>query len=224
MLSMLSGDKMGWPVYLSIGNHTKAKRRLVKLNGLIIISLVPKCPNGPKAHTNTFTYHESIATILIALEEPAKRGIAVQHADGCTCHAFPRITSFLADYKEQCTRTMVKNGWCPRCEIHPDDMPNFARRPRHHHLQCYLHLSTTAVEEVGLWKFADCPNFANAHSGSNIYSCMNVDRLHQLLKGLCKYHAWEWIVSFLKDIYGQERDLDLTDERFPIIPPFSDIC
>jgi hypothetical protein len=85
-------------------------------------------------------------------------------------------------------------------------------------------LSTTAAEEVGLWKFADCPNFADAHSGSNIYSCMHVDRLHQLLKGLCKYHTWEWIVSFLKDIYGQERDLDLTDERFPIIPPFSDIC
>jgi len=91
-------------------------------------------------------------------------------------------------------------------------MPSFARRPRRRHPQRYLHLSTTAAEEVGLWKFADCPNFADAHAGCNIYSCMNVDRLHQLLKGLFKDHTWEWIVSFLKDIYGQEKGLDLIDE------------
>jgi len=53
---------------------------------------------------------------------------------------------------------------------------------------------------------------------------MNVDQLHQLLKGLFKDHTWEWIIGFLKDIYGHEKDLDLIDERFSIIPHFSDIC
>ena len=72
MLSMLSGDKTAWPVYLSIGNLSKAKRQSVKTNGLILIGLLPKCPNGPKTHTNRFAYHESIATILCALEVPAK--------------------------------------------------------------------------------------------------------------------------------------------------------
>jgi hypothetical protein len=79
-----------------------------------------------------------------------------------------------------------------------------------------------AAEEVGLWKFADCPNFPDTHVGCNIYSCMNVDQLHQLLKGLFEDHTWEWIVGFLKDIYGQEKGLDLIDERFSIIPHFSD--
>ena len=114
MLSTLSGDKTAWPVYLSIGNLSKAKRQSVKTNGLILIGLLPKCPNGPKTHTNRFAYHESIATILGALEEPAKNGLAVLCADGRTRHAFPRIASFLADYPEQCTITMVNNGWCPR--------------------------------------------------------------------------------------------------------------
>jgi len=102
-------------------------------------------------------------------------------------------------------------------------MPSFAHRPRRRHPQWYLHLSTTAAEEVGLWKFADCPNFADAHAGCNIYSCMNVDWLHQLLKGLSKDHTWEWIVSFLKDNDGQEKGLDLIDERLSIIPRFSNI-
>jgi len=52
---------------------------------------------------------------------------------------------------------------------------------------------------------------------------MNVDQLHQLLKGLFKDHTWEWIVSFLKGIYGQEKGLDLIDERFSIISRFSNI-
>ena len=223
MPSTLSGDKTDRPVYLSIGSLSKAKRQSVKTNRLILIGLLPKCPNRPKTHTKRFAYHESIAAILRALEEPANSGLTGLCADGRTHHAIPRIASFLADYPEQCTITMVKNGWCPRCEICPDDMPGFARRPRRCHPQRYLHLSTTAAEEVVLWKFANCPNFADAHAGCNIYSCMNVDRLHQLLKGLFKDHTWEWIVSFLKDIYGQEKGLDLIDERFSIIPRFSNI-
>jgi len=53
---------------------------------------------------------------------------------------------------------------------------------------------------------------------------MNLDWLHQLLKGLFKDHTWEWIVGFLKDIYGQEKGLDQIDEQFTIIRHFSDIC
>ena len=52
---------------------------------------------------------------------------------------------------------------------------------------------------------------------------MNVDRLHQLRKGLFKDHISEWIVSFLNNIYGQEEGLDLIDEQFSIIPRFSNI-
>jgi len=80
-----------------------------------------------------------------------------------------------------------------------------------------------AAAEVGLWKIAYCPNFADAHAGCNIVSCMNVNWLHHLMKGLFQDHSREWIVGFLKDILGQENDLDLIDEWFSIIPHFSDI-
>ncbi|KAF8244159.1 hypothetical protein K440DRAFT_559696 [Wilcoxina mikolae CBS 423.85] len=123
ILSTLSGDKSAWPVYLSIGN-------LSKLNGLILIGFLPRFPNGLKTHTIKIAYQESMATMLRPLEEPAKSGIKVLCADGRTSHAYPRIASFLADYPEQCNITGVKYGWCPRCEIDPDDISSFNRRPR----------------------------------------------------------------------------------------------
>ncbi|KAF8244994.1 hypothetical protein K440DRAFT_509457, partial [Wilcoxina mikolae CBS 423.85] len=120
MLSTLSGYKSAWSVYLSIGNLSKAKRRSVKLNGLILIGLLTRCPNGPKTHTIKIAYQEYMATMLRPLEEGAKSGIKVLCADGGTRHAYPQIASFLADYPEQCKITGVKYGWCPRCEIDPD--------------------------------------------------------------------------------------------------------
>ncbi|KAF8241532.1 hypothetical protein K440DRAFT_507599, partial [Wilcoxina mikolae CBS 423.85] len=120
MLSTLSGDKSAWPVYHSIANVSKAKRRSVKSNGLILIGLLPRCPNGPKTHTIKIAYQESMATILRPLEEPAKSGIKVVCAAGRTRHTYSRIASFLADYPEQCNITWVKYGWSPRCEIDPD--------------------------------------------------------------------------------------------------------
>ncbi|KAF8243360.1 hypothetical protein K440DRAFT_562022, partial [Wilcoxina mikolae CBS 423.85] len=121
MLSTLSGDKSAWPVYLSIGNLSKAKRQSVKLNRLILIGLLLRYPNSPKTHTIKIAYQESMAIILRPLEEPAKSGIKILCADGCTRHAYSRIASFLADYLEQCIITGVKYSWCPRCEIDPDD-------------------------------------------------------------------------------------------------------
>jgi len=56
-----------------------------------------------------------------------------------------------------------------------------------------------------------------------MYGCMNIEQLHQLLNGPFKNHTWEWIVGLLKDIYSQEKGLDLIDKLFSIIPLFSDI-
>ncbi|KAF8241536.1 hypothetical protein K440DRAFT_506538, partial [Wilcoxina mikolae CBS 423.85] len=121
MLLTFSGNKSAWPVYLSIGNLSKVKQRSVKSNGLILIGLLPRCPNGPKIHPIKIAYPESMATMLHPLEEPVKSGIKILCADGPTHHAYPRIASFLTDYPEQCNITGVKYVWCPRCEIDPDD-------------------------------------------------------------------------------------------------------
>ncbi|KAF8254212.1 hypothetical protein K440DRAFT_531477, partial [Wilcoxina mikolae CBS 423.85] len=130
ILSSLSVDKSVWPVYLSIGNLSKAKRRSVKSNRLILIGLLPRYPNGRKTHTIKIAYQESMTAILRPLEELAKSGIKVLYTDSHTRHTYLQIASFLADYPEQCNITGVKYGWYPHCEIDPDDIPGFNRRPR----------------------------------------------------------------------------------------------
>ncbi|KAF8248421.1 hypothetical protein K440DRAFT_548224, partial [Wilcoxina mikolae CBS 423.85] len=130
MLSIFSGDKSAWPIYLSIGNLSKVKRRSVKSNGLILIGLLPRCPNCPKTHTINIAYQESMATMLCPLEELAKSGMKVLCADSCTHHTYPRIASLLADYQEQYNITGDKYDWYPYCEVDLDDMPSFNRRQR----------------------------------------------------------------------------------------------
>jgi len=115
-------------------------------------------------------------------------------------------------------------GWCPQCKIRLNDMPSISCWSRHHHLQRYFHLSTVAAEEVGLWKIAKCLNSAITHAGCNMYSPMNADWVNQQIMGWLRDHTREWNTSFWKDISGQEKGLDLTNEQFSIIPWFSITC
>jgi hypothetical protein len=135
MLSTLIGDETALLVDPSMGNLSKVNRRSFKKKGLILLGLLPKCTNRSNTHNNRCTHHESIGAILHPLEEPAKSASVVMRVDSCTGYAFPRIASFLAEFPEQCSLTMVKNGWCPRCEICLNDMPRFAHRPWRCHPQ-----------------------------------------------------------------------------------------
>jgi len=195
--------QLGWFISVSVTFWRGRDDQLT--HQLTLIGRLPTCPNGPQANTIRFGYNESIARVLGAPQKLEKRGIVVLCADGRTGYTFPQIASFLADFPEQCTITMVKSSCCPQCNISPDDMPSFGHRSWHFHPQQKLHLLTPSAEAVGLGKFANYPNFTDPQAGCNKYSCMNIDQLHQLLKGLLKDHTWKWTDGYLKNICGQER-------------------
>jgi hypothetical protein len=102
-------------------------------------------------------------------------------------------------------------------------MHGFNCRPRRHHPQQYEDMSLEAANNLGLWKFENCPNLANAHVGCNIHARMNVDRLHLPFKGIFNDYTWELMVDFLKDLSRAEKALELIDENFFALPHFSDI-
>lgn len=223
MLSTLSGDKSAWPVYLSIGNLGKEKRRSPKSNGLILIGLLPKVPRKPREHATKRAYHTALREILRPLEAPARDGIEMRCADGRTRVVFPRIGSFLADYPEQCLLTLVKQGWCPRCELPPAKFPGYNRRSIRRSPEQHLDMSEDMAASLGYWKFTDFAPFSDFHEGCDIFSCIGVDRLHQLLKGVFHDHAWKWVMKMLESIYGIGKAAELIDKRFAEMPRFTDL-
>lgn len=108
----------------------------------------------------------------------------------------------------------MNNCWFPRCELYLHINPNSTFKSWCNSPNQLDNWSTMPVEEVGLGKFTDCPNCTDAHAGCNWYSCLNIDQLHQLLKGWFKDHTRKWIVVSLETIYGQENGLELLDEHF----------
>jgi len=181
---------MACTVRFSINIPCKERRWSIQRSLLIVIGRSPKCSNRPLPITYRSGYYGSIARIMGTPLKTANPEIRVLGADSRPGHAFPQILPFLADKPVQCTIAMVKDDWCHRCKISLDDMPCFSRRFSCRHTPHYHHMSTTAAAEVGLWKFAEGTNFANAHAGFDIYDCMNVDRWHQLLNGLLKDYTW----------------------------------
>ena len=223
MLSTLSGDKSAWLVYLSIGNLGKEIRRSTKSNGLILIGLLPKVPRKPREHTTKRAFHMALREILRPLEAPARDGVEMRCADGHTRVVFPRISSFLADYPEQCLLTLVKQGWCPRCELRPAEFPGYNRRPIRRSPGRCSDMSEDMAASLGYWKFPDFAPFSDCHEGCDIFSCIGVDRLHQLLKGVFHDHAWKWVIKMLESIHGVGKAAELVDKRFAEVPHFTDL-
>ena len=144
-------------------------------------------------------------------------------ADGQTHIVFPQISSFLADYPEQCLMTLVKQGWCPRCKLPPAKFPGYNRQPTRHSSEQYFDMSEDVAASLGYWKFTDFALFCDFHKACDIFSCLGVDRLHQLLKGVFHDHLWKWVIKVLESIYRVGKAAELVDKRFAEMPQFTDL-
>lgn len=97
MLTTLSGDRIAWPVYMSIGNLSQEKRQAVISNGLILLGLLPKVPKNPVRERTRKTFHDTIGQMLRHFENAGREGTDVVCADRYTRMIFPRIATWIAD-------------------------------------------------------------------------------------------------------------------------------
>ncbi|KAG1732914.1 uncharacterized protein EDB91DRAFT_1238697 [Suillus paluster] len=195
-LSQFRGDKLAWPVYMSIGNIAKAKRRQASARATVLIGYLPAgkldcfTPDA-RSLAGYRLFHHCMALLLEPLIGAGNDGVEMVCADSWVCRVYPILAAYIADFPEQCLVSCCKeNQWdalnSAMCKIgqHP---PEF---------------EANGLRAVYKPFWADLPH-------AEIFLAFTPDLLHQLHKGVFKDHLVKWCI----DIIGEDK----MDSRFKAI-------
>ncbi|TEB25366.1 hypothetical protein FA13DRAFT_1756601 [Coprinellus micaceus] len=220
-LTQFSGGKSAYPVYLTIGNVPKSLRRKPSSNASILIAYlsvdkIDRSEMTEVAHRSKVhrVFHESMRHILAPLIEAGKKGVEMVNHLGEVRQVHPILSSYVADYPEQCLVACCKSGTCPKCQCSADKLadptPLPHRTPRwtlgvietakrdsngstHQFSKKCMEQDVTGSVYEPFWK--DFPY-------TDIHRILTPDVLHQLYQGLRHFKNG---ISALSQISGAER-------------------
>ncbi|KAH9939740.1 uncharacterized protein BXZ73DRAFT_43384 [Epithele typhae] len=220
-LSVFSGDKQAWPVYLTIGNISKTvrkspSRRAVVLLGYIPVSKLLCFPEKERALQGYRLFHYCMSLLLKPLIEAGINGVEMVCADGVVRRIHPVLAAYLADFPEQCLITCCKQNRCPTCIVEADQrgepLDSLYRDPTTTKAALNNPVTDKRFTNEGLHHVPE-PFWANLPY-ANIFACIAPDLLHQLHKGVFKDHLVKWVSTDLEDE---------VDARMARVPPYQDL-
>ncbi|KAG8762028.1 hypothetical protein FRC11_011594, partial [Ceratobasidium sp. 423] len=197
----------GYPVYLSIGNISKAVRRRPTKRAMIIIGYLPVedfedvANEETRANYRGQLLHRSLSTLLAPLKTASSDGLLAWCADGGLRHIYPTIAAWVADWPEQNDIACTRRNGCPRCmqQWTGRGQGSCASAPRDRDgaiqaLQAYRNTNNAA--KLKSLRMKPWPAFWEFIPELEIGMCFTPDLLHQLYKGMYE-HARDWAEDLL---------------------------
>lgn len=226
-LTQFRGDATAWPVYLSIGNISKATRRKLSSRSMVLVGYLPIpkldgfSTEALQSSASYDVFHYCMKRILEPLVEAGKNGVDMVCPDGWVRKVFPVLAVYICDHPERCLVACTKENRCPVCLVSPERSGEMLGESHRRESKRTLKIieqklsgrkvkayNTEGLRAVGdpFWK--DLPH-------ADIFQCFAPDFLHQLHKGVFKDHILNWCQA----IVGK----DEVDDRFRAMTSHPDL-
>ncbi|KAI0349104.1 hypothetical protein OH77DRAFT_1465723 [Trametes cingulata] len=209
-LTVLRGDQVAWPVYLTIGNISKSLRRKQSAYATLLLGYLPVSKgeafmDASRSEALYRLFHHCMQAILEPLTQAGKEGVSMTCADGKIRRVYPILAAYIADHPEQCLVACCLKNRCPRCMVGRLDRGSQQLSPPRDTaviagLLERIHRGEPPPSELGVYGIRPVPQpfWASLPSPhTDIFSSITPDILHQLHEGVIKDHLLSWCQAVL---------------------------